>query len=247
MLAAILHGKIPREVEDSEDLLTSVVFGALERLPLHLGFRKLLALARGPQKPACWAEVVRVKVEYWPWCGESDAFGGAEPDVVLTLEAPGHAKQVVVIEAKRGSGKSGHGDRDQLAREIDTAVVPHGAELGGLIYITADHTEPTDDLNASRAALARSRLRSGTPLWWLPWQDLVPVLCAAHAADPSGAGTLARDAARCLQRWGIEWFSGIDAVKAVPAFRFHQTFSFGPLRTLPEYNFRTEVDDPIRH
>ena len=124
MLQALLHGKLSREQENMEDILSSVVFGALEYLPGSFGLLPFLARStdaagNGPLQGVCHDS--GVTYEFWPWW---TAEGGTvcQPDVVIRIDEPSGGKWLLAIEAKYRSGKSSEADEglrpnDQLARE----------------------------------------------------------------------------------------------------------------------------------
>ena len=216
--------------------MTSVVFGALEHLPPQTGICRVLARAQGPEKPSWWSEISAVTMQYWPWSEGSVVFDGAEPDVVLQLSVPGRPSQVLVVECKRDSGKSGIGERDQLARQIENVAIPPGAQLAGLIYITQNICRPEHELNASRIALRRSTTRRDTPIWWISWRDITPLLLAV--VGDATAARLARDAGACLKRWGMMRFGGIDFIRPAPVYEFKMAYRFDGVRVAPSYSFQ---------
>ncbi len=225
MLAAILRGKISSKVERSEDLLTSVVFGALEHLPVDAGVARFIALAlqdvdvgAGIPTPSSFS------MEYWPWWYEDEAPQGAEPDLALWLDTQS-GRHLLVVEAKRASGKSGHGSRDQLARQATNGrelAVRTGAQFLGIIYLTAHLVRPVADIQESHEAMrAHFGMQSTCPIWWVSWRDMVEVL--DDAGNETVAGTLALQAAACLRKWGLVWFRGVSEVPAFPEYSFERT------------------------
>ncbi len=239
MLAAILRGKVSSRVEGAEDLLTSVVFGAMEHLPLTLGVGPFLRRAAATEADALLAGVTGFRVEYWPWWNHDDEAAGAEPDVALWLELGGGGERLVVVEAKRMSGKSGVGPYDQLARQVvnGRALAGTGA-FCGLIYLTAHIERPGAELKASAVALRDHFRRPPAPLWWASWRDLAPLLdrAAAEVGCPLRR-RLCLDAAACLRRWGMQRFSGVSAVAEPPRFVFRRHFDWTVSTTWPQWAF----------
>ena len=85
MLEALLHGKLSREQENMEDILTSNVFGLLRYLPPSDGLLQFLGMGRmrdGRQPLANLPEDTTAEYEFWPWIKESG--NGCEPDVLLS-------------------------------------------------------------------------------------------------------------------------------------------------------------------
>ena len=195
MLLAELSGKSCAAARDSEDYLTSAVFGHLRYVPPGAFWDALLAHARGlpgldhaePSLAAALADAAglpssyqRLTAHFWR---SHPAHG--EPDLLLVFTAPGRSPLVLLIEVKLWAGKSGTGDNDQLARYLRVlddltgagVAVPPGA-AGYLIYLTPREAraEVEESLRASAdPGGARARL------FRLRWQD---VLLAARG----GAG-----------------------------------------------------------
>ena len=92
----------------------------------------------------------------------------------------------------------------------------------GLVYLTAHHVRPDDDLNASRRAMREHfGMHDPPPLWWLSWRDLVPVLreVSRNSASPS-LRSQAEEVVACLEKWGLVWFGGVSKVLMPPSYRF---------------------------
>ncbi len=239
MLAALLHGKVSRSVDESEDMMTSVVFGLLQHLPPALGIRPVLGHMKADKLPDWLGSIESIDAEFWPWWNEAEERDGAEPDVVLTLGLRAGRPRLLVVEAKRGSGKHGHGQRDQLARQVANGfriAERRGAEMAGLVYVTT-HLH----LSSAAADLAASRKELGSPdppLWWLSWRDIAPVLHdAADALAPCPLAAMSRETAACLKRWGMERFRGWQDVAAAPPFTFEPLTRPGPVLPVPPWTF----------
>lgn len=238
MLAALLHGKVSRSVDGYEDMMTSVVFGALQHLPIDLGLRPMLANLTGDPRPSWFSDIVGVHLDYWPWWDEVEEHSGAEPDVALTVQLRVGRPRLIIVEAKRRSGKHGSGEHDQLARQVHNGLriaEQRGADLGGLIYLTTHLAIPEKDLTESRCALGAT----AEPLWWLSWRDLTPLLrtAASAVADQPLLASLTSDAASVLARWGMERFTGWAELHACPAYAFTVDLGVGPVRTVPGWTF----------
>ena len=75
MLMALLRGKLSREQENLEDILTSNVFGLLKYLPPEEGLFPFLSHAqtldgRRPLEGA--VPGAKVEYQFWPWYAEED-------------------------------------------------------------------------------------------------------------------------------------------------------------------------------
>ena len=196
-------------------MLTSVVFGVLKHLPHDLGIGAFFRQCSGsPSLAEAVGAVAHVTVEFWPWWDEEDAPAGAEPDVALWVEGADAGRSLLVVEAKRGSGKSGVEERDQLARQISNGRAlarRKQVRFLGLVYLTAHLRRPAQDMDSSLAALKKHFGQPPAPLWWASWRDMPRLLDAAEDAlahDPLRR-TLCREAAACLRRWGLQRYQGI--------------------------------------
>lgn len=215
MLDALLHGKLSREIEGMEDVLTSCVFGSLRLMPPEAGILPLLKLARcldgdspfdeWPEWPA-WSST-KVRYEFWPGLAETGCTP-CEPDVLLTIEFPSGRPWLVLVEAKFRSGKSSLADEnapapvDQLAREFDN-LASVAARVGGnpvLIYLTADMGLPRHELiESAREYQSKYPNREPPVLAWLGWRML-------HGLGPS---PLLTDLCRLLKRLDLIDFQGL--------------------------------------
>ena len=226
--------------ESSEDLLTSMAFGLLAWIPASIGYGRFLGRANPP--PAWAANLREVRTEFWPWWDEHAQMAGAEPDVVLTVTTREHRRLLLVVECKRKSGKSGEGQRDQLARQAasGTAIAAQrGVSFAGVLYLTEHLIAPSSELEASLAVIV-DVLGAEVPLHWLSWRDLVPVLEEAQrelgeSATPLAA--MASDLVETLARWGLGKFDGFPAPEEPPAW--HMVARFGwRVEPTPPWEFR---------
>ena len=191
MLMALLKGKLSREQENMEDILTSNVFGLLGYLPAERGLLPFLACAEnqsGERPLACLAKPTipadqQVSYEFWPWMEATDCFG-CEPDVLLRIPRSGDNRLLVLVEAKYLSGKSSEASdeyskpTDQLAREWDNLVRVAERESSEpvLIYLTADMAYPTVDIMPSVEEYEAKRPDAARPtILWLTWRRIADV------------------------------------------------------------------------
>lgn len=225
MLMALLKGKLSREQENMEDILTSSVFGLLQYLPPEVALLPLLRLARTPEGARPLADLpdgTLAEYEFWP---QWDKGGGAscEPDLVLRLALPDGSRKLVLIEAKFHSAKSvgaEHEERaplnDQLAREWDNLTLYAREEGAGplLVYLTAHMGCPSEAIEASRAEHRRKRGGEAT-IAWLSWRHLGTLL--TDAPD-----RLLRDLGQMLRKLSLVFFTGFSEVAppAPVAWRF---------------------------
>lgn len=225
MIAALLHGKLSREQENMEDILTSIVFGVLKHLPPDLILLPWLSKVRSEGGLTLAPdEILRPDVDvdyyFWPQWKEKDC-GVCEPDLALRLTwpQPGTQRWVIGIEAKYLSGKSSIADNqqshpnDQLAREWDNlaSIAQKENREPFLIYLTADFRLPTDEIRASREDFQRTR-GSERPFacYWLSWRHLSALLDSIHNERVPSYVELLKDLGYALRRLELTFFSGFS-------------------------------------
>jgi hypothetical protein len=239
-LTAMARGKVPG-LTRSEDALTGAVLGTLRWLPRGHDLATFLCMARlyrpDGTPGARRLPIVRLdQVIPWPWWDRSDVVAGAEPDAVALVELESGEKAFVVVEAKHLSGKSGHGDRDQLLRQWENARALRGQthdahtlpdRFLGIVYLTSHLAMPRDDLQASWRAIA---MRHGPPdLYWLSWRDALPLIDSTPtdaAAFHAFQAAIAADLAHVLRRAGLQGFGGWSEPPPPPTWRFTSTWRF---------------------
>ncbi len=222
MLAAILRGKISSRTEGSEDLLTSIVFGILEHIEPSLWFELLCKLIPSNPPPIKPAEITKCCIQYWPpWSAEKN-MPGAEPDVVLWFTTSSDKRIAIIVEVKRTHGKSGHGKQDQLARQAQIGrskiAKCNNTQLAGIIYLTSHIIRPDTDITDSQKASLKHFGCELPPVWWLSWRDIAPLLQQIEKTHKDPIATQARQAAECLQKWGLVRFQGLGDLPKVIRF-----------------------------
>jgi len=246
MIAALMHGKLSREQENMEDVLTSIVFGMLQYAPAVDGLLPFLARAQetvaGDERPLAGLGAPRhVAYEFWPWIHEAGCSKGCEPDVVVRLVDDTGAKTVILIEAKYRSGKSSEADdteevNDQLAREW--ANVRRVAEREGatpwVLYLTAGFAFPRESLDEAQKDLAKSREAAGR-FCWLSWRHL--------------PGALPHKTHQCLddladlvdRRLGLGFFDGVAVTAPEPGiiWSFRHVYEWQVAPVSATYGFAT--------
>lgn len=225
MIPALLHGKLSREQENMEDLLTSSVFGLLSYLPPAAGLLPFLEMAEDDagEAPLAGRLVPRPAQEvcdlrFWPkWC-EVDC-PACEPDVVLRLSLADSKRLILAVEAKYLSGKSSEADEatakptDQLAREwlnLKAVASREGAEPV-LVYLTTGLGRPHGEIRDSLRELSAKRPDDpSSVILWLSWRRL---------SQLKGDHPILKDVRKLVERLGLTYFSGFG--------------SFGPKLPLP--------------
>lgn len=90
MLEALLKGKLPGEMKNREDVLTSMIFGAFRREPTGKRLLEFLDKAEpiSGSKPD-FAKCCQAKYdhyEFWPQWSSQD-IGSCEPDVFIRIKS----------------------------------------------------------------------------------------------------------------------------------------------------------------
>jgi hypothetical protein len=225
MLVAEIHGHHVAEAANSEDYLTSSVFGHLRYLTPAVFWQELFRYALGMPNGTSrtLAEYLekqgveigtleQLSVYFWP----RHSLHGI-PDLILIFTAPNARSLVIVVEAKLWSEKSGTGDFDQIARYLRLLDDPNGvnpkipeSSLDALIYLT-EH-DSLAELEASVNAYEDAD-KGRARVFRLQWQDIV---VAARAAISSVIGTdklILQDVARFLSGRNLEYFRGFNKFK----------------------------------
>jgi len=230
MLDALIKGKLSREVEGMEDILTSNVFDAFKyssKLDSLWSFLKLAVNENGVFLKDMMQPPNKVDYEFWPWW-DSPRFGVAcEPDLVLTFTHADKSKSLVLIEAKFRSGKSGVDEdntntadningsttKDKLAREwlalLDRVNKGHFKNFA-VIYLTAHFVIPLIDIKESFNSI---QINDKTPrdvdpssyVFWLSWRHL------AKAIEGDSDSIILSDLRRAItERMGLIFYNGLS-------------------------------------
>ncbi len=136
MIQAELKGKLP-EVENSEDVLTSNIFGLLKYVSKDV-FLEILSHAKTLSEKkfldCVEHKLVNYNFEFTFW-ENIDGFG--EPDLIVKFKDETGHELVLCIEVKYYSSKSGEEDNDQLRRYFEGLTLPKSkSDFLGVIYLT---------------------------------------------------------------------------------------------------------------
>lgn len=236
MIPALLHGKLSREQENMEDILTSTVFGILRYVPPEKGLLPLLRKTQTVDGQPCSlfdiGEGARVDYQFWPTLKERGRQGesefechSCEPDLLLKIHRADGSRLYVLIEAKLSSGKSSgpsqdpDAPHDQLAREWDNLVCLSRREDAEplLIFLTADFSIPTGQIRESEEEYVRKRPGGRFACGWLTWRQ-IPIVFRDDADDRL------QDLVKLCERLNLRFFNGIFVIEAVPGI----TWRFQP-------------------
>jgi hypothetical protein len=212
MLQALLKGKLTRDVEGMEDILTSNVFGIFKYIAPQEGLLPFLGKAvdlDGRRLVNELEPVERADYEFWPWMSEKDCYP-AEPDVLITVTGATRGRAAILVEAKFGSGKSSKEDGslmpfDQLAREYDNLTrwcQRKGIARRFLVYCTADLGMPRREMQESISEYRKKR-GEPFPIFWLTWRCIPRLFAGTRNPMLGELGLLAK-------RLGLTFFEGFD-------------------------------------
>jgi len=274
VLKAELHGKVSEDtsaIERREDILTSSVFGLFEYVECGSLLASFFGEAIGldGRRWECSGSPRRCRMAFWPWLEEGNGQAGCEPDVLVAIGGEDDVWTIILVEAKYLSGKSGgpvdledglqaepRRVGDQLAREwvaLEACRLERHLNLGGgariadraLIYLTADHVFPRQELEASVKELARAGCATArSRIFWLSWRRLLPLLASQPAGMPE---RMLDDLVTLLERRGLRGFRGFR----VPLFQGSAPHLFWSAYGQPQREtdsmgwFSSEVGKPI--
>jgi hypothetical protein len=133
MIQAELHGKL-FEIENSEDVLTSNVFGLLKYLPNDV-FLNILDHAETLSGKKIEFDLKSYIPEFIFWENIKD-YG--EPDLIIKFRNKEGHELILCIEVKYYSSKSGDGENDQLKRYFEALSITSKEKscFLGVVYLT---------------------------------------------------------------------------------------------------------------
>lgn len=210
MLVAQLKGKLTRNEENLEDLLTSNVFGSIKYLSYELGLIPLLSTAEDMKgnNSLDLSQISCVDYDFWPILKEENC-NPCEPDVLIHIEHKTGIHTIILVEAKFKSGKSSKADdgdkpNDQLAREWDNLSILAQREDATpiILYTTADFKFPIDDIEEAQLELKQKR-DSKMDIMWISWRKL-PVIFYESKSE------ILKDLIEVLRRQWLIFFDGIS-------------------------------------
>ncbi|MGF1628696.1 MAG: hypothetical protein ACFCUT_04445 [Kiloniellaceae bacterium] len=226
MIQALLRGKLSRDQENMEDILTSCVFGMLSYLPPDVGLIPFLSASEPVcgTAPALEGPAAQVSYRFWPQLAEQRSAAAdsadclpCEPDVLLELRKSDGRLVYVLVEAKLWSGKSSwasedyEAPRDQLAREWDNLArlsAREGAEPL-LVYLTADFSAPLEEIRQSREEYLQKRPGGAFACAWLSWRA-IPRLFGQSDIDQL------QDLVKLCERLNLRYFTRSARFEAAP-------------------------------
>lgn len=209
---ALIKGKLSREQENMEDILTSNIFGTLQYLLPSQGLLPFLAQAAYTTNYPLEniKEAVDVTYDFWPHLNEPGC-NPCEPDVLIRLTTPHGEKYIILIEAKYLSGKSSERDEkehpnDQLAREYDNLglLAEKEKRIPIFIYLTAGIGIPEDEINVSKEEIFKKR-NINADIYWLSWRHFLPVIENSNES-------MLKHLAQVMKKLNLIFFSGFSPI-----------------------------------
>ena len=133
MIQAELHGKLS-EIKNSEDVLTSNIFGLLKYLPNDI-LLNILDHAKTLSGKKIELDLKSYIPEFIFW---ENIKGYGEPDLIIKFHNKVGHELILCIEIKYYSSKSGDGDNDQLKRYFEALSISSKEKSSflGVVYLT---------------------------------------------------------------------------------------------------------------
>ncbi|WP_409271464.1 hypothetical protein V1499_18410 [Neobacillus sp. SCS-31] len=249
MLKAFVHGKVPSELENREDILTSNVFGTLNYLSNGSLICSLLRNSLNVNNQTLHIEGENPQVRMWFW----PRLERSEPDLLLSLKTDSQS-YLFLIEVKYFSGKSGEDPAeleaennlnqkfyDQLAREYwdlhsgslyEKIGTEYKTAKKVLIYLTLNHVFPKQDIENSLRTIRREKAEFRNPeLYWLSWLTFHNEL-SVWSPSSEGDSKIKEDLLRYLERKGIKSFRGFQLVgENLLNWKFHSQAISVPVKS----------------
>jgi hypothetical protein len=203
MYLAEIHGKLSRENENKEDILTSNVFSFFKYADRNTFFHPLLhQLGLNVDQE----DVKNAIFTFWPTFED-----GTEPDLVIKA-----GKYYILVEAKYHSGFGQEvGDRKhQLIREVKGGA-NQAKTLGKtfiIVTVTSDHYQRPEDFKEYPVEF-QDNLR------WINWQKiafLIYQIIQNHPEIPNETLLFAQDLYDLFLKKDLRNFEGVKVFKAIP-------------------------------
>lgn len=232
MLLAEIHGKSLEVARNSEDYLTSAVFGHLRYIAPSLFWDNLFQRAKGlsdsdgretllgsllTKADFLPSQYSQLQTNFW-----KQHIDHGEPDLILVFSGSKVPPLVVIIEVKLWAAKSGIGENDQLVRYLRilddlSAVgifVPQESRRY-LIYLTPH--ESIAELLAS-AESSDNRATHTSQLFRLQWQDVLEAANETSQQYHGAARLVLEDVVSFLREFGLEYFRGMSRLNELDLF-----------------------------
>ncbi|WP_079506915.1 hypothetical protein [Mesobacillus jeotgali] len=225
MFVAELKGKIPSELQNYEDILTSSTIGVFQYLSSPSYIQAVLesSINIGHENLKFAGEIEESDYIFWP------KLEASEPDVLLYLKTVDGTEYLICIEAKFWSDKSssedlsiefqdrGNGQRDQLAREIEDLhknICFHLFNLNKkkikkpiLLYLTNHTYFPSTKILESLNHVKVPCFPKEN-IYWLPWREIHKIINKTTKFHTSQDILILTDLKKILEKKGLKGFNG---------------------------------------
>lgn len=227
MIQAVFKGK-SLGYEWKEDILTSTVFGILKCIRPDMLLIPFIesAFLYNEQRTQLWETLFSEGIElrcyreieyvFWTW---NQNYG--EPDLILIFRNHIHGLEdlLLVVEAKFKSGKSGTGEKDQLARyyeainsDIDnfaeSSVSSFKGRKGFIVYLT--ETKAYLDIETSNKIIQTKHQEVEEIVFHLRWHQLSKTIEKMYQFYTLFEKTMVDDLIKYMDKLGLRDFSGIS-------------------------------------
>ena len=242
MLEAELRGKMPEDLTDNEDLLTSTAFGLLKYVPPSVFWTTILNRAKSRSGTSftdkceqCGVRIDaydKITLHFWPYHEKH-----GQPDILIVLHGGRQLPLFFIIEVKLWSQKSGKGPSDQLYRYLQALDDFHWlrgiSQLGepflssGVIYLTP--RVAWDEIDES-IECAGNPQRARNDLFNLHWQDVSETAKCLSFSVSEPCRSILSDIAKLLEYKGLQHFYGFTEPPVpmlFPVLRFYPENHFG--------------------
>ena len=222
MLDALLKGKVSRQVEGMEDMLTSSIFGTFKYHQyddMLVTWLNEACLEDRKTFREIGKNITVDKIDFWPYWSESGCIP-CEPDIVIYLSS-GQTKWLVLVEAKYRSGKSSEANdeekdsppNDQLAKEWDNLTkrvlnhdTPEFGMIPKMIYLTTGFAYPKMEIDASCKDFHKCTTHHNFECYWLSWRHLHSLL------EKHRNSRQLEDLFALLQRFSLFFYHGFHEI-----------------------------------
>ena len=198
MIEAVVHKKVVSELQNSEDCLTSTVWGLLKYRPMRTVLARFLGKARlYGNSEKCLRDKIRenrfeqdrFKVTFWKRVPE---FG--EPDILIEC-----GDFILLVEDKLYAPLSGE---DQLTKYGMLLKTQYSKYEKYVIYLTAHWDMPSGISTEGLDGM----------VYWLSWYELHTVVSELESELEVVAKEMASDLIRYLSCFGFYYFRGFSPV-----------------------------------
>ena len=234
LLQAQLKGKLTRNEEDLEDLLTSNVFGSLDYANDINSLQMTLCLAVDDNHLNWFRDlsISGAKYEFWQPLNNKGC-RPCEPDVLIHVKDRTTQEYLILVESKYFSGISSQVDENlpepahQLAKEWDNLIreTDKTGAIPVLLFVTSDFGFPSFEVAEAKREFSKKRNNVDQPrILWISWRLIQKIIGQSNSRIVS-------DAAAILRKLNLILFTGISVVNysiSTWAFEASDSFDWNP-------------------